>query len=219
MRNRVVKVRCILMSSRLFTGVVLVAITAAIITTTAGLAITTLLQVNDAHAQQAANNTATPEHESLMLSVHIPLTGQLRNGDFIHLMDFTPFKVNSEGHSHIAMKVPYDNGGKPKVTIIDGVAPDFKTVNLESAITNGTLDGKPIPLSNKGVSCLYHADIPPRITDIALVNTSNDTLRFDEVGGYGVTITTHTEVSEGAEKGEGGHSSMTMGSGGGSSSS
>jgi hypothetical protein len=163
---------------------------------------------NNAYSQASATTatanqtTAGPQinkqNESLMVSNHIPLTGQLNKGDYIHLMDFTPFKVNAEGHSHIAMKVPCDSNGNSKVTLIAGVAPDFKTVKMEGGgpIMTGTLDGKSIPLSSKGMSCLYHGDIPAGATDIALVNTSGDVIRFDQ-GGYGVTITAHTEVSEG----------------------
>ena len=162
--------------------------------------------LNNAYSQGSttgSNQAATTdsmkmsgENESLMVSTHIPLTGQLSKGDYIHLMDFTPFKVNTEGHSHIAMKVPCDNNGNPKLTIIAGIAPDFKTVKMEGngPIMSGTLDGKPIPLSIKGVSCIYHGDIPAGTTDIALVNTSGDVVRFDQ-GGYGVTITAHAEVS------------------------
>jgi hypothetical protein len=155
-----------------------------------------------AASHTTANTQAPAEHESLMVSTHIPLTGQLSKGDYIHLMDFTPFKVNTEGHSHIAMKVPCDSNGNPKVTIIAGVAPDFKTVKMEGAgpIMTGTLDGKSIPLSIKGVSCLYHGDIPASTTDIALANTSGNVLSFTN-GGYGVTITAHAEVSGEGEHG------------------
>lgn len=110
-------------------------------------------------------------------------------------MDFTPFKVNAESHSHVAMKIPCDSNGNPKATVIAGVAPSFKTVKIRGAITTGTIDGKSIPLSNKGAPCLYHADIPAGTTDIALVNTSADILKFDQ-GEYGVTITTHSQLSE-----------------------
>jgi hypothetical protein len=47
----------------------------------------------------------------------------------------------------------------------------------------GTLDGDSLDLSNEGNSCLYHAELPNNISDIALVNTSNQTLNFYE-GGY-----------------------------------
>jgi hypothetical protein len=146
------------------------------------------------------NHTQTAEEEeigkeSLFISQHIPLTGQLENGDYIHLIDFTPFNTTAEGHSHIAIKVPCDNNGKPLVTIITGVAPNFTTLDIGNAINNGTLDGRNIDLSVEGTSCLYHGDIPNGITDIALVNTSNQTLNFD-TGGYTVAITAHATVSE-----------------------
>ena len=173
----------------------------------AGGGLPAILPVFDNAYGQAATTTATNqtggtegeeygEHEgeeSLFISQHIPLTGQLENGDYLHLMDFTPFKTTAEGH--IAIKVPCDIDGKPLVTIITGVAPNFTTLDVGNAINNGTLDGRNIDLSVEGTSCLYHGEIPNGITDIALVNTSNQTLNFDS-GGYTVAITAHATVSE-----------------------
>jgi len=133
--------------------------------------------------------------ENLFVSQHIPLTGSLASGDYILLMDFTPFKISPEGHSHIAMKVPCNESGGPEVTIVTGVAPDFTTLDMGSAINNGTLNGSSLDLSNEGTSCLYHAAIPGNITDIALVNTSGEALDFDE-GGYSVAVSAHAVVGE-----------------------
>ena len=128
--------------------------------------------------------------DNLIVSEHIPLTGNLLSGDYILLMDFTPFSTSVEGHSHIALKIPCDKGGNPRATIVAGVAPRFKTLNVGHAINNGTLDGKNLDLSDEGYSCLYHTELPIGITDLALVNTSNETLNFDE-GGYSATVTAH----------------------------
>jgi hypothetical protein len=128
--------------------------------------------------------------DNLIISQNIPLTGNLLNGDYILLMDLTPFATSVEGHSHIAMKIPCNKDGIPKATIITGIAPDLKSVDIGKAINNGTLNGKSLDLSDEGSSCLYHAQLPTGITDIALVNTSNETLNFDR-GGYSVTISVH----------------------------
>jgi hypothetical protein len=148
-----------------------------------------------AQMMPAMNDTATQKHaehtfDNLIVSEHIPLNGQLANGDYILLMDFTPFATSIEGHSHIAMKVPCNQDGSPKVTIITGVAPKLNTLNIGNAISNGTLDEKNLDLSVEGRSCLYHTELPNGITDIALVNTSNGTLNFNE-GGYSVTVSAH----------------------------
>ena len=76
-----------------------------------------------------------------------------------------------------------------------GVAPDLKTLNIGQAINNRTLNGKSLDLSDAGNSCLYHTELPTGITDIALVNTSNETLNFNR-GGYSVTITVHGSATE-----------------------
>ena len=127
---------------------------------------------------------------NLIISQHIQLTGTLVNADYILLMDLTPFATSVEGHSHIAMKIPCNNDGSPKAMIVTGIAPNFKSLDPGKAINNGTLDGKSLDLSDEGNSCLYHSQLPIGITDIALVNTSNETLNFGR-GGYSVTVSAH----------------------------
>jgi hypothetical protein len=155
---------------------------------------------NNAYGQATTttNQTQATEEkyegeESMHILEHIPLTGQLDNGDYLHLIDFTPFNTTAGGH--VAIKVPCYNDGKPMVTMMSGVAPNFTTLNVGNPIYNGTLDGRNIDLSIGGTSCLYHGEIPNGITDIALANTSNQTLSFDR-GGYSVVITAHAIVSE-----------------------
>ena len=142
--------------------------------------------MNDTAAQQHAEHT----FDNLIVSEHIPLSGQLTKGDYIILMDFTPFATSVEGHSHIAMKVPCNENGSPKIGIVTGVAPELNSLNIGIPINNGSLDGKNLDLSAEGRSCLYHAELPNGITDLALVNTSNGTLNFNE-GGYSVTVSAH----------------------------
>jgi hypothetical protein len=87
------------------------------------------------------------------------------------------------GDAHVTIKVPCYDNGTSKVTLMVGVKPDFKSVELERIAENGTLDGEPISLYITGCTCLYHADIPAGTVDIALLNTSNETLAFDADGG------------------------------------
>jgi hypothetical protein len=138
-------------------------------------------------AQQHAEHTL----DNLIVSEHIPLTGQLAIGDYILLMDFTPFVTSIEGHSHIALKIPCNEDGSPKVTVVTGIAPNLNTLNIRNAINNGTLDGNSLDLSAEGTSCLYHAELPSNISDLVLVNTSNQTLNFSEGGYYSVTVSAH----------------------------
>jgi hypothetical protein len=144
-------------------------------------------------ATTTTNQTQATEEENLFISQNIPLTGKLENGDYLHLIDLAPFNTTAEGH--IAIKVPCDDYGKPLVTIISGVAPNFRTLEVGNSINNGTFDGKNIKLSIAGSSCFYHGKIPNGITDIALVNTSNQTLNF-EAGGYSAVITAHATINK-----------------------
>lgn len=143
----------------------------------------------------APNNTMTQQHakhifDNLIISQYIPLTVNLAAGDYLLLMDLTPFATSVEGHSHIALKIPCNRDGSPKATVVTGIAPNLKTLDIGKAINNGTLNGKSLDLSDEGNSCLYHAELATGITDIALVNTSNETLNFDR-GGYSITVSVH----------------------------
>jgi hypothetical protein len=158
----------------------------------------TLPGIDGAYTQSMSttNNSTAQQHavhtlDNLVISEHIPLTGQLASGDYILLMDFTPFVTSIEGHSHIALKVPCNEDGTPKVTIVTGIAPNLNTLNIGNAINNGTLDGDTLDLSAEGNSCLYHAELPNNISDIALVNTSNEALNFNEGSYPSVTVSAH----------------------------
>jgi hypothetical protein len=142
---------------------------------------------NSMVAQQHANHT----FDNLIVSEHIPLIGQLSSVDYILLMDFTPFVTSVEGHSHIALKVPCNEDASPKVSIMTGIAPNLKTLNIGSAISNGTVDGNNFDLSVEGKSCLYNAELPNNVSDIVLANESNQTLNFNEDGYYSVTVSAH----------------------------
>jgi hypothetical protein len=78
-----------------------------------------------------------------------------------------------------------------KVTVVTGIAPNLNTLDIGNAINNGTLNGNGLDLSKEGNSCLYHAELPFNISDIVLVNTSNQTLNFNEGGYPSVTVSAH----------------------------
>jgi hypothetical protein len=169
-------------------------------TISSAIILLTLPGIDSAYSQSmlmsTTNNSTTQQHakhilDNLVISEHIPLTGQLASGDYILLMDFTPFVTSIEGHSHIALKVPCNEDGTSKVTMVTGIAPNLNTLDIGKAINNGTFDGDPLDLSAEGNSCLYHADLPNNISDIALVNSSNQTLNFNEGGYSSVTVSAH----------------------------
>jgi hypothetical protein len=167
----------------ILTSIVMIYITYQSAMDVYGQPMTTMNNTIEQHAEHTLDN--------LIISEHIPLTGQLAGGDYILLMDFTPFVTSIEGHSHIALKVPCNEEGNPRVTIVTGIAPRLNTLDIGYAINNGTLDGNSLDLSAEGNSCLYHAELPNSISDIALVNTSNQTLNFDEGEYYSVTVSAH----------------------------
>jgi len=169
-------------------------------TISSAIILLTLPGIDSAYSQSmlmsTTNNSTTQQHakhilDNLVISEHIPLSGQLASGDYILLMDFTPFVTSIEGHSHIALKVPCNEDGTSKVTVVTGIAPNLNTLNIGNPINNGTLDGNSLDLSDEGNSCLYHAELPVNISDIALVNTSNQTLNFNEGGYPSVTVSAH----------------------------
>ena len=70
-------------------------------------------------------------------------------------MDFTPFVTSIVGHSHIALKVPCNEDGTSKVTVVTGIAPNLNILNIGNAINNGTVNGDILDLSDENL-CLYH---------------------------------------------------------------
>ena len=194
LRSQVTQLNCTKALGELFVGLTM--LSSAII-------LLTLPGIDNAYTQSTLMSTNTnsnsiaqqhTEHvlDNLVISEYIPLTGQLTGGDYILLMDFTPFVTSIEGHSHIALKVPCNEDGTSKVTVVTGIAPNLNTLNIGNAINNGTLDGNSsLDLSDEGNSCLYHAELPVNISDIALFNTSNQTLNFNEGGYPSVTVSAH----------------------------
>ena len=144
----------------ILTSIVMIYITYQSAMDVYGQSMTSMNNTIEQHAEHTLDN--------LIISEHIPLTGQLAGGDYILLMDFTPFVTSIEGHSHIALKVPCNEEGSPRVTIVAGIATSLNTLDIGNAINNGTLDGNSLDLSAEGNSCLYHAELPNSISEIAL---------------------------------------------------
>ena len=88
------------------------------LTISSAIILSTLPGMDYAYTQSISptENSTTQQHaehilDNLVISEYIPLTGQLTSGDYILLMDFTPFVTSIEGHSHIALKVPCNEDG------------------------------------------------------------------------------------------------------------
>jgi hypothetical protein len=192
-RSEITRLNCTKVFGELFVGLTMLSF---------AIILLMLPGIDNAYTQSTLMSTNTnsnsiaqqhTEHilDNLVISEYIPLTGQLTGGDYILLMDFTPFVTSIEGHSHVALKVPCNEDGTSKVTIATGIAPNLNTLNIGKSINNGTLDGNSLNLSEEGNSCLYHAELPINISDIVLVNTSNQTLNFNEGGYHSVTVSAH----------------------------
>ena len=125
---------------------------------------------NQAVSQEMENSDIIVDTET------IPLTGRLQPGDFKLLMDITGYL--SVG-GHVAAKIPCGPNGEQLLAIVAGVAPDVTPLDLEYVA----------PLSNPPDSCLYHAEIPEGITDIALINTSDERVKFFGMSSAGYSIT------------------------------
>lgn len=147
-------------------------------------------QSMDGMTNSTMNEHAVHTIDNLVISEHIPLIGQLAKGDYLFLIDLTPFATSIEGHSHVAAKIPCNNDGSPKLEIITGTVPRLNTLNISNPILNGTVDGESFSLSDLGNSCLYHSELPKNLNDIVVINTSNDTLNFEN-GGYSIAVTVH----------------------------
>ena len=130
--------------------------------------------------QIASSLNYTQSFERGMTSNTILLNGvTLRNGEFIHVYDSTPFV--SKGH--IAMTLPCDKNN-PERSLFDlliGEAPAFSPVNP------GYIQG----VSNPPDDCLYHAQFGfgSPVTDIALRNRSGQDVSFR--GPHSIVLSIH----------------------------
>jgi hypothetical protein len=146
-----------------------------------------------------------PPPEELQTTSTVPLENlSLAPGDFIILADSTPVPIES---AHISMNVPCQVataaqgnnittssttnatlGPSSDIKIIAGVEPDLKPAIPEYIAE----------LSRPEIGkCTYHAQLPQgadqQITNIAIVNTGNQTVKFSS--GNFATISTSTGVT------------------------
>jgi hypothetical protein len=143
-----------------------------------------------------------PPPEELLTTSTVPLENlSLAPGDFIILADSTPVPIES---AHVSMNVPChvaaaaaegnnittsttdaDLEPSSDIKIMAGVAPDLKPAIPEY------IAGLSRPENSK---CTYHVQLPQivdqQVTDIAIANTSNQTVKF--VSGNFATISTST---------------------------
>ena len=142
-----------------------------------------------------------PPPEELLSTSTVPLENlSLTPGDFIILADSTPIPIES---AHISMNVPCrqvvasesNNNTKTRtntnlvpssdIKVIAGIAPDLQPATPEYIAELSR------PENNK---CTYHVQLPQiadqQITDIAIINTGNQTVKF--TSGNFATISTST---------------------------
>jgi hypothetical protein len=144
-----------------------------------------------------------PPPEELQTTSTVPLENlSLAPGDFIILADSTPVPIES---AHVSMNVPCQLasegnnntttsianatlGPSSDIKIMGGVAPDLKPAIPEY------IAGLSRPEIGK---CTYHVQLPQlagqQVTDIAIVNTGNQTVKFSS--GNFATISTSTGVT------------------------
>lgn len=107
---------------------------------------------------------------------------RVRPGQFLHLYDTTPYPITS---GHIAVHIDCDDEGIGELAVGVGSAPDFEIIELSMA--NMIHES-----SEHGNICLYHLDLPPEhdmiVTDVILINTSDEWVRLAPEAGVTVTI-------------------------------
>jgi hypothetical protein len=127
----------------------------------------------------------------------VPLENlSLAPDDFIILADLTPIPIES---AHISMNVPCQVASSSNITgsnnnsiipstdiqVIAGMAPDLEPVTPEY------IAGLSRPESNK---CTYHVQLPQladqQITDIAVINSGNQTIKFSSGNFATISIST-----------------------------
>jgi hypothetical protein len=145
------------------------------------IAITTAAILGTAFGVQqitASSSSATANETKVQAIETVPLEGlSLDGGEFLLLADTTPAEIDT---AHVAMNVPCepddaDDDQLPQtdIAVVAGVAPNVSPVQSEFIAQLSD------PNDNK---CTYHVTLPEdgeQITDIAVINTSEETVEFD----------------------------------------
>ncbi len=136
-------------------------------------------------ATSALSPAAVADRAKVLTMQTIPLEGlSLNEGEFLLLADTTPAEIES---GHVALSIPCeDNGDTPETSIdvVAGVAPDLGAVDLEYV---GDLSS---PEDNR---CTFHVTIPENdeaITDVAIINSENETVAFESGHFAAISLTT-----------------------------
>ena len=134
-----------------------------------------------------------PPPEELLSTSTLPLENlSLAPGDFIILADLTPIPIEA---AHISMNVPCQVAGNNStnnnitpssdIQVIAGVAPDLKPATPEYIAKLSHTE------NNK---CTYHVLLPQvadqQMTDIAIINTGNQTIKFGSGNFATISIST-----------------------------
>jgi hypothetical protein len=151
---------------------------------------------------QGGRGAPLPPPEELLSTSTVPLENlSLAPGDFIILADLTPIPIEA---AHVSMNVPCrqvtaesDNNNNTTtrtntnqvpssdIKVIAGIAPDLQPATLEY------IDELSRPENNK---CTYHVQLPQiadqQITDVAIINTSNQTVKFNSGNFATISIST-----------------------------
>lgn len=139
-----------------------------------------------ATAAQQWSQTATADHAEILSIDTVPLEGlSLDAGEFLLLADTTPALIES---GHVAMNVPCtpddDDTPQTDIAVVAGVAPDVSPLDSEYVADLSNPD------NNK---CTFHVSFPEDdedITDVAIINTSNETVEFESGNFATVSLTT-----------------------------
>ena len=136
-------------------------------------------------ATSALSPAAVADHAEILTMQTIPLEGlSLDEGEFLLLADTTPAEIES---GHVALSIPCEEDDDTPETTIDlvaGVAPDLDAVELEYV---GDLSS---PEDNR---CTFHVTIPENdeeITDVAIINSENETVEFESGHFAAISLTT-----------------------------
>jgi hypothetical protein len=146
---------------------------------------------NDQLRLHSNSSSSITSGNDLITSSAKRLTGELEDGDYLIVADLSPYRT-TQGSSHLALKVPCNNQGEPKVALLTGIAPDsLQEIDLGEPVGQNDVaisNGDEIQLSDNGDYCLYHTELPAGTSDVLVFNNSGDAIDFSD-GRYYVALT------------------------------
>ncbi|MDE1869257.1 MAG: hypothetical protein KGH60_04835 [Candidatus Micrarchaeota archaeon] len=148
------------------------------------LIVSVLAYTKPVSVQQAPTSSSNVTNSFTAFS--LMLAGQtIPAGGYLHVLDISPDQIYS---GHVALHMPCSSNGTSQIVLLLGSAPSFQPIYLNNTEILGAI-------SSPGGMCIYHFyigavynNIKYPITDIAILNPTNQSITLPATSGATLTV-------------------------------